>query len=203
MNKIVAEHLDTMGNVHQKSVAQMITASKDVKDAFISSNSKSRQERYLRAVIEQLIHRFLKKRVRGKYLESDGFEFSDEFDLSISWNMKKIIDDSEDFMEYFEYYWNHGYNQKQDFHVGVLDIEDTVDVMTDLLESNPRLVPEIIIPYENMRSIMPKKFPNSRNAWLKLVKAVYTRSRTRGFVDPTTVQRITKRLVNHYVFKLL
>lgn len=115
--------------------------------------------------------------------------------------MNKIIYDSEVFMDYFEYYWTHGYNQKLDFHVGVLDIEDTDDVMTTLMESYPRILPEIIIPYENMRSIMPKKFPNSRNAWLKLVKAVYTRSRTRGFVDRTTVKRITERLVHHYVFK--
>lgn len=199
---IVAQHLDTMGNVHQKSVAQMITVSKDVRDT-LNSNSKLRQGRYAQAVIEKLLHRFLKKRVgnRGKYLESDGFVFSDEFALDISWNMKKIIEDSEDFMEYFEFYWNHGYNQKQDFHVGVLDIQDPDDVMTDLRESNPRLVPEIIIPYENMRSIMPKKFPNSRNAWLKLVKAVYARSRTRGFIEPTKTKRITSRLVNHYFFR--
>lgn len=55
---------------------------------------------------------------------------------------------------------------------------------------------------KDMRSILSMRFPPiSRTALNKLMKGVYTRSRTRGFFKPSEVDRYANLLVDFYVKK--
>lgn len=169
----------------------------------MKTNTKTRQDRYVRAAIKELLQKFLRKRVgnKGRYLENESITFSDDFIISVSWSLDELIDDATDhFVSSFEYYWNEGYAAQKDFSVGVLSIDDP-DWLFPIVYEHTRVVPEIKIPYENMRSIMRavKRYPSSNHAWNKLMKAVYTRSRTRGFIEPAVVESLSKTITKHYV----
>ena len=57
----------------------------------------------------------------------------------------------------------------------------------------------VVIPYRNMRSLMPKTLPTSQTGWTKLAKAVYTRSRTRGSIDPVASNIVIDALIDYYM----
>jgi hypothetical protein len=136
----------------------------------------------VKATFVDWLERFLRKRNRRKFVESDyvsipGIRNDTDEIIYVSWSLEDMIN--------------------QDLFVGLLYLvrQPRVSAKARLYRrahtygfewvmERMRQAMFVVIPYRNMRSLMPKTLPTSQTGWTKLAKAVYTRSRTRGSIDP-------------------
>jgi hypothetical protein len=197
---IIAQHLSSIkhNSAAIRGLAQLASSSSRVGRSFPNTDKR----RYVKMAFIEFLNRFLRKRNRKKFIESDyftiplrlsGHPWNDTF--YVDWSLDEMIDQF--FVEYFTEYAREGFPQKKDFVVGYLQLVDILDGFYWVMERKKKVM-EIVIPYRHMRTLMPKTLPTTQTGWYKLSKAVYTRSRTRGFVDPVAVNEVIDALINYY-----
>jgi len=199
---IVAQHLNTVKHNTSaiRGLAQLASSSSRVGRSF--PNNDKRYRRYVKATFVDWLERFLRKRNRRKFVESDyvsipGIRNDTDETIYVSWSLEDMIN-QDLFVDYFTWYANHGFPQKQDFTAGHIHIYDPLNGFEWVME-RMRQAMFVVIPYRNMRSLMPKTLPTSQTGWTKLAKAVYTRSRTRGSIDPVASTIVIDALIDYYL----
>lgn len=198
---IVAQHLNTVNHNASsiRGLAQLASSSSRVGRSFPNINKRHR--RYVKQMIVDWLQRFLRKRKHRKFVESDyislpGIRSGSNNTIYVGWSFAEMID--YEFVDYFTWYASHGFPQKRDFSAGTIDIEDPkLEYHTVVEDTQTALF--VVIPHRHMRTLMPKTLPTSKTGWTKLAKAVYTRSRTRGFIDPVATNTVIDSLLNYYV----
>lgn len=195
---IVAQHLNTITKNQNASsirgLAQLASSSARVGRSF--PNLDKRHRRFAKATLVDWLRRFLRKRKHRKFVESDRVSIPLLGTFYVGWSPAHVYDDY-DFVDYFTWYAVHGYPQKRDFTVGHMDIEDPLGEFPSV-EEDTQTSMFVVIPHRHMRTLMPKAIPTSNAGWTRLMKAVYTRSRTRGFLDPVATNTVLDALLDKY-----
>jgi hypothetical protein len=202
--KIVGMHLNKT-NRTPRSVTQLESLSKGLGNTLrVTGAPKQRQVRFVKTQIVDFVNEFLKKKKRHKFIEADlgnisignmvnyGLPF-----LEIRYYMDDFFKETREFWDYYQYYYLGGQHRKEDFMLSSITFEDP----EGLRYYEGYTSPIIYIKYEHMRSILDRtRFPpTSRTALKKLMKQVYTRSRTRGFFKPSEVDKYADLIVDFYV----
>lgn len=200
--KIVGMHLDKTRML--KSVTQLESLSKGLGDT-LRVMPKQRQSRLVKNQIVEFVNGFLRKKKRYKFIETDLVHMSIHSEyylpfLEIRYNIDNFLKHSDEFWEYYQYYYNQGQHNKEDFVIlnWFFKIEDP----EEMYEFANFRQPHIYIKYEHMRSILTTPFPpTSPTKFKHLMKQVYTRSRTRGFFKPSEVDDYANLIVDFYIKK--
>jgi hypothetical protein len=164
---------------------------------------KQRQTRFVKKQIIEFVNGFLRKKIGYKFVEAELGNVSlgqEELPfLAIRYYMDDFFKETEEFWDYYQYYYLGGQHRKEDFMLSSITFKDP----EGLRYYEGYTSPIIYIKYEHMRSILDRtRFPpTSRMALKKLMKQVYTRSRTRGFFKPSEVDKYADLIVDFYVNK--
>jgi len=193
--KIVGMHLNKT-NRTSISVAQLESLSKGLSVTLGVTGNK--QKRFVKTQIVDFVNGFLKKKKRNKFIETELGEFGNSLPfLEIRYKpFREFFNDyTEEFINYYSYYYSVGQYKKEDFVMGWgLSFEDPESIKLN--------TPDIYIKHEDMKTILKKRFPPTYHRELKiLMKKVYNRSRTHGFFKPSEVNKYANRIVEQFIKK--
>ena len=199
--KIVGMHLNKT-NRTTKSVTQLGSLSKGLANTLGVTGNK--QVRFVKAQIVDFVNGFLKKRKGNTFIETEIAKFSERnlrF-LKIRYDVKKFFNDSEEFMNYYSYYYFVGQYKKEDF---VTDWGLSFEDPESYFRNRKPFYPLIYIKHEHMKAIL--KNPTSQRlghtlsprAIKILMKKVYNRSRTHGFFKPSEVDKYANMLIEEFI----
>jgi hypothetical protein len=193
--KIVGMHLNKT-NRTSISVAQLESLSKGLSVTLGVTGSK--QKRFVKTQIVDFVNGFLKKKKRNKFIETELGEFGNSLPfLEIRYKpFREFFNDyTEEFINYYSYYYSVGQYKKEDFVMGWgLSFEDPESIKLN--------TPDIYIKHEDMKTILKKRFPPTYHRELKiLMKKMYNRSRTHGFFKPSEVNKYANRIVEQFIKK--
>jgi hypothetical protein len=199
--KIVGMHLNKT-NRTSRSVAQLESLSKGLANTLGVTGNK--QKRFVKTQIVDFVNGFLKKKKRNKFIETELGEFGNSLPfLEIRYKpFREFFNDyTEEFINYYSYYYSVGQYKKEDFVMGWgLSFEDpeSIKLNTPVFLNTP----DIYIKHEDMKSILKKRFPPTfHRAFKILMKKVYNRSRTHGFFKPSEVNKYANRIVEQFIKK--
>jgi hypothetical protein len=199
--KIVGMHLNKT-NRTLTSVAQLQSLSKGLANTLGVTGNK--QKRFVKTQIVDFVNGFLKKKKRNKFIETELGEFGNSLPfLEIRYKpFREFFNDyTEEFINYYSYYYSVGQYKKEDFVMGWgLSFEDpeSIKLNTPVFLNTP----DIYIKHEDMKSILKKRFPPTfHRAFKILMKKVYNRSRTHGFFKPSEVNKYANRIVEQFIKK--
>jgi len=198
--KIVGMHLNKT-NRTSRSVAQLESLSKGLANTLGVTGNK--QVRFVKAQIVDFVNDFLKKKKGNKFIETKLGEFGSSLPfLKIRYNIKEFFNDSEEFSNYYWYYYSVGQYKKEDFVTGWgLSFEDPESTWSN----RKPITPLIYIKHEHMKSILKnptsQRFGNtlSLRAFKTLMKKVYNRSRTHGFFKPSEVDKYANMIIETFI----
>jgi hypothetical protein len=201
--KIVGMHLNKT-NRTSISVAQLESLSKGLSVTLGVTGNK--QKRFVKTQIVDFVNGFLKKKKRNKFIETELGEFGNSLPfLEIRYKpFREFFNDyTEEFINYYSYYYSVGQYKKEDFVMGWgLSFEDPESIKLNIPVYLMEDTPDIYIKHEDMKTILKKRFPPTYHRELKiLTKKVYNRSRTHGFFKPSEVNKYANRIVEQFIKK--